>query len=493
MRHLFTKYPRKTARFIEILIPSLSWLIITMPLWLSFINPEIVGYILITFNVYWFYKSFSLALSAIRSFVTLQAHTKVDWLKEIETHPHFSKLYHVIIVPEYKEPLHILKRTLENLASMEFPLERIILVLATEVKDPESEETAKTLTHEFKGKFGHFLVTRHELVPGEIAGKSSNMAHAAKTVNDYLQEHKISTEFTTVTSCDADALIHPKYFASMSEKILQDPDRYTSFYQGAILFYSNIWRIPLPNRFLNILNSIWNLASLSQSDRLINFSTYSLMFDTARDVDFWSADVIPEDYHMFFKVYFAKGKNVHTEPIFLPILVDAAESRGLLRTIVNQYEQSKRWAWGVSDIPFVIRGMFMHHTIPLTDRVKHLVFLLEHHILWPANWFLLTIGGSIPPLVNPAFARKEFGFYLPKLSSGILTLSTIVLLVVFYIDWKLKPPKPEHVKNWTLPFLYLQWFTLPIIAFFLSALPGLDAHTRLLLGKRLEYRVTEKV
>ena len=31
------------------------------------------------------------------------------------------------------------------------------------------------------------------------------------------------------------------------------------------------------------------------------------------------------------------------------------------------------------------------------------------------------------------------------------------------------------------------------ISFFLSALPGLDAHTRLMLGKRLEYRVTEKV
>jgi len=44
-----------------------------------------------------------------------------------------------------------------------------------------------------------------------------------------------------------------------------------------------------------------------------------------------------------------------------------------------------------------------------------------------------------------------------------------------------------------LPFLYLQWFTIPVVSFFLSALPGLDAHTRLMFGKRLEYRVTEKV
>jgi len=31
------------------------------------------------------------------------------------------------------------------------------------------------------------------------------------------------------------------------------------------------------------------------------------------------------------------------------------------------------------------------------------------------------------------------------------------------------------------------------VGFFFSALPGIDAHTRLMLGKYIEYRVTEKV
>jgi hypothetical protein len=34
---------------------------------------------------------------------------------------------------------------------------------------------------------------------------------------------------------------------------------------------------------------------------------------------------------------------------------------------------------------------------------------------------------------------------------------------------------------------------MPIAGFFFSALPGLDAHTRLMLGKYMEYKVTEKV
>lgn len=493
MRDIVKRYPEKSRRLIEILIPSTSWLIITMPFWLSFWNPVAMGYILITFNVYWFYKSLTLAISAIKSFVTLQAHVKVNWLSQIEKLDTFTSVYHIVILPEYKEPLHILKRTIENLLMSDFPNERLIIVLATESKDPLAEETSNELYNEFKDKVGKFLVTRHTLTLDEVAGKSSNMAHAAREVTQKLIEWNIPAEHALITSCDADALIHPKYFSCVTQRFLTTEDRYYSFYQGAILFYSNIWRIPLPNRFMNILSSIWNLASLSQTGRLINFSTYTVPLVTARDAGFWGVDVVPEDYHMFFKVYFNRGEKVHTMPIFLPILVDAAESRGFFRTIVNQYEQVKRWAWGVSDVPYVIRGMFLHPQIPLLDRLRRVTQLLEHHILWPSNWFLLTIGGIVPPIINPAFGRTVFGHNLAQLSSGILTLSAGFVFVMLYIDWKLKPPKPEHIKNWTLPFLYLQWFTLPIIAFFLTALPGLDAHTRLLLGKRLEYRVTEKV
>jgi len=34
---------------------------------------------------------------------------------------------------------------------------------------------------------------------------------------------------------------------------------------------------------------------------------------------------------------------------------------------------------------------------------------------------------------------------------------------------------------------------MPLVGLFFSALPGLDAHTRLMLGKYIEYKVTEKV
>jgi len=480
-------------RFIEIIIPLSSWLLITMPLWLSFWHPALVAYLIITFDIYWFYKSFSLAYFAVRSFLTMQAHIKVDWLTEAKKHKQFSHLRHVIIIPEYKEPIHILERTIDALVAQDFPKKNIFIVLATEQKDEQREEVSRMLKQKYGKQFGKFIVTVHPLIPGEVAGKSSNMAYAGKYIVSELQKEHVDLSYTTVTSCDADAIIHPKYFSYLSSLFLDDPDRLYHFYQGAILFYSNIWRIPLPNKIYNTISSILNFSLLSQTQRLINFSTYSACLQTIMEAGYWGVDVIPEDYHIFFKVYFSKGKRVATKGIFLPVIVDAAESHGFFRTFINQYEQSKRWAWGVSDVPFVIMNAWAHTEIPLFDRLRRVMLLLEQHIFWPTNWFLLTLGSTLPPLVNPVFARTVLGHNLARISSGILTLSAIFLIIVFIIDWRIKPPRPKEFAMWKLPFLYLQWFTFPVISFFLSALPGLDAHTRLMLGKRLEYRVTEKV
>lgn len=493
MRQLFIKHPNLMQRGLEIIIPACSWLLITMPLWLSFWHPALVAYLIITFDVYWFYKSFTMAYYAIKSYLTMTVYIKTDWLTLAEKSPGYQDLYHAIIIPEYHEPIHILERTIENLSKQDFPKERLIVVLAQESKDPEADSTAQTLKDKYAHIFEHFLITKHDLVVGEVAGKSSNMAWAGKELVAKLSGWKIPLENITVTSCDADALLHPKYFSVLTYKYLNDPKREFHFYEGAILFYSNIWRVPLPSRVFNTMNSIHSLSLLSQASRFIIFSTYSLALKTAVEAGYWGLDVIPEDYHLFFRVYFTKGSEVKTIGLFLPILVDAAESNGFFKTIINQYEQSKRWAWGVSDIPFVVRGVFLHPEIPFRDRFVRLFRLLEHHVFWPSNWFILTIGSTIPPLVNPLFGRTILGHNLAQISSGILTLSTIFILVVIIIDIRTKPQRPKEFAVWKLPFLYLQWLTIPIVSFFLSALPGLDAHTRLMLGKRLEYRVTEKV
>ena len=303
----------------------------------------------------------------------------------------------------------------------------------------------------------------------------------------------MNINYITVTSCDSDHKFHPNHFAALTYKFLDNPKRHQYFWQPAVMFYNNIWELPAITRVLNTLMSIWNLSQLPRKDRLISAQNYSLSMKLLHEVDYWDADKIPEDWGIFFKAFYKKGGGVEVEPIYLPLHADAALSSSFWSTLKNQYEQIKRWAWGVSDDPWIIKNYFLTPHIPFLDKTMRLITVIWAHFLWPVNWFIITIGLTLPTLINPAFGRTALGYSVPKASSFILTVSLVFLIIMLVIDYIYKPKRPEGVSVWRTILFPLEFLLMPVAGFFFSALPGLDAHTRLMLGKYLEYRVTDKV
>jgi hypothetical protein len=118
---------------------------------------------------------------------------------------------------------------------------------------------------------------------------------------------------------------------------------------------------------------------------------------------------------------------------------------------------------------------------------------METHLLWPTSFFILTLSGFVPSIINPVFKRTMLGFLLPKLTSFVLTLSSLMLLLYIYLDIKLRQKLAQKTHFKKLPLLFVQWYLLPVVSFILSSLPALDAHTRIMFGKKLHYKVTEKV
>jgi cellulose synthase/poly-beta-1,6-N-acetylglucosamine synthase-like glycosyltransferase len=496
MREFILKHDKKIHRILEILPGFTSWNLILFPVWASFIWPTAVAYFMLMFNVFWFYKSIVFAFTTVLSHLRIKASEKLDWVKEAQGFSEWTRVNHLIIVAAAREPIDILRRTFKAIAAQDLPHAQIHVILALEAIETEAERQDKEdkLRKEFGKSLPNFYVTVHKLTPDETKGKHANQRFAAMWAYDELIKNgKLDIEYLTITSCDADHVYHPKYFSYLTYKFLDEPHRYRRFWQSAILFYNNFWRIPALSRVANTFGSLWNMALLARKERMINQQNYSLSFKLLHEIGYWDPQVIPEDYHIFFKAYFATRGEVEVEPIYLPLYADAAESTNFLKTVKNQYEQFKRWAWGVSDDPYVIKNYFLTPGVPFIDKTIRVLRLMEDHFLWPVNWFLITLGVNIPSIFNPAFSRTSLGFNLPRMSSVILTICLGSLLVVLIVDARQRPPRPKEISRWRVILIPFEFILMPIAGFIFGALPGLDAHTRLMLGRYLEYRVTEKV
>ena len=102
MRSLYA-VSKQTRRMLEIIIPGLSWLLITMPsgfrsvtrLLLPISSSPLTSTGFIN-HLPWLYTRFVPILRLL--------HIKVDWRSQAAKEPGFKEVYHAIIIPEHNEP-----------------------------------------------------------------------------------------------------------------------------------------------------------------------------------------------------------------------------------------------------------------------------------------------------------------------------------------------------------------------------------------------------
>ena len=481
-------------RIFEVLPPALAWVAITSPAWAAIIAPQVLGYFLVAFSGYWLWRSVEFAVGLLIGLARMHLAQRRDWAEAGSRLTGFERLHHVALVPTYKESDEILSETLEHLARQTVPRERIGVVLAFEQRDPEGLARAERLSQRFAHRFGQWLVTVHPDVPGEVKGKSSNLAWAARRVEEELiATGKLDDNDLLVTVCDADSRVDGQYMAALGQQVLSNAYGRLHIYQPAILFYANHARLPLPLRAVSSVFSLYSLARLAASHRLIPQSTYSLTWSAARRVSFWDVDVVPEDSHMFFKVWLHLGERVRTRAIYLPVYADAAEGVTPWGSASSTYQQIRRWAWGVSDIPYLALRTLRARHIPWHIRVARVGWYVEEHLVWPSHWFLLTLGGLLPPLINPEYARTALGIWQTTVYSTLLGLCLPSLILAILVDMLLKWRTDGEHDLLSVVLGMAGFALLPLTGLALVALPALDAHTRLLFGRSLAYQVTEKV
>lgn len=490
---LFTRYPIKTNRSLAALPGLVSWSLILFPVWGGFFIPYVVAYFILFFDVYWFYRSFSLVFTAYVASKKIKKAESENWLEKIEKLDNFEKVNHIVIIPNYKETEEKLRRIVGTIAAQTFPLKRIYIVLAMEKREESGKKKATNLNKEFEGIFGGITSTFHPDILGEVKGKSSNESYGAKEFDrEFIQTNIIDIDYATITTADADSMFDRQYFSYLGYDFLKEPKKYNRFWQSANVDHNNFWSVPAATRVFSFFSSLWRTGLLVQGDRLIATSTYSLSFKLLKEIGFWDTDVIPEDYRIFFKAFFAKKGNIAANPIFLKTSMDSPLSPTYIGSLKNKYSQIRRWSYGASDDPLFIKWYLTVPAVPFIRKTKILYHVLLDHFLWPANWFILTVATAIITLVNPEFSRTSLGYTLPVLARIILTSSIVALIIMVIIDYR---NRPKHLSKSRLRELLfpLEFILMPIAGFFLNSLPAIISHTQLMLGRKMEYKVTEKL
>jgi hypothetical protein len=485
------------------MIPGFSaWMVIIFPIWGSFVFPKVVAYSVIAFLVYWLYQSFKTSFYSIKGYFKIKQsiatnwfdlykkNHKKDWLK-------YDLINHVIIISSYKEPVEVIEMAMGSLAAqVDLDLKKLHVVLAQEERagDENNQNTINYFSKKYKNVFGDLIFTEHPAgLNGETAGKHSNEGWAAKYFKkNYIETGKYNIENLTLTSCDVDTVFNSKYFSGLTYKFGSNPNRYYRFWQSPIFWHHNINQVPAPIRIIGIMGNIIHIANIQEPDGLFfNYSCYSSSYKLIDSANYWDIDMIPEDWHIFLQTFFASGGKAMVEPLFLPTVVDAPDGKDYFSALKNRYSQCVRHAWGAIDVPYAIEQARIHPEIPLLTRSLRIFKLIQTHLIWSSNWFVLTIGTSLPVILNPHFFQTAIGYNLPRISNFILTICLIPLFIIIILDWKLRPINQKKgffniLKN------ILQWPLMPLATLTMSVLPGLHSHTKLLLGKGLDYKTTEK-
>ena len=145
------------------------------------------------------------------------------------------------------------------------------------------------------------------------------------------------------------------------------------------------------------------------------------------------------------------------------------------------------------NFPIVARAFLQSKKIPLYERARLSFKLFEGHLSWATSGFILSIIGWLPVI----FARNEFAasvvyYNVPAIANTIFSLGFFAVCISIVLSLSLLP-KTKMRYDWLLKLGHaLEWLLVPLILVLFSALPALDAQTRLMLGRYLEFWVTDK-
>lgn len=485
-------------RFFEIIPGALVWFTLLSGILLSFIKPIwAIGFIIV-FDLLWLVRVFYLTLHLLISYRKYRKEISIDWAQRIKELKGSESIWHLIFIPTYKEDLSVLTSTFEGLKRAQYPRERMMVVLAGEERDRmKFERNAAEILKGYGNAFGALIVTLHPRdLPGEVAGKGANINWAATQALNHINKNRIKIDDVIVSSFDVDTVVHPNYFSALAYYYLKHPARTRTSFQPVPLYNNNIWDAPALMRVVANSTTFWLMSEQTRPERLFTFSSHSMSLRALVDVGFWQKDIVTEDSRIFLQCFFKYDGDYTVTPFHMPVSMDTVLGKNLWRSLVNQYKQQRRWAWGIEHFPYMIWRFIQSPRIPLGEKLRKLWILLEGMYSWATAPVLILVLGWLPLQVAKYTAPSEHATVIaqnaPIVLETIMRVALVGIFVAAILSTILLPPRTHHTSKIRYFFVIIQWILFPVTMIMFGSLAAIDAQTRLMFGRYLGFTVTEK-
>lgn len=492
MRQAFGQYGKN--RFWEIVPGAISWTVIFGTLFLAFFAPEAAIVFIILFDLYWMLRVFYFVIHVGAAYRAYRQTLAVDWWEKVQQMDEYDRIYHVVMLPFYKEELPILEEALHALLSSKYRTDRMVVVLGGEGRVGNyAEECGRTLAEKYASRFAGFFHTVHPPnIPGEIIGKGSNLKHMAGELKKWIDAKGIPYDDIIVSAFDVDTLAHPQYFAKLTELFLTVPEPTRTSFQPVTVFSNNIWTATAPVRIAAFGTTFWLLSELVRSERMWTFSSHSMSWRMLVDVGFWEPDLVSEDSRIFMQAFLRYDGNYRVTPVFLPAGMDTVVGQSYVDSLSALYKQQRRWAWGVEHVPYMIDQFKRHPRIPFRAKFAYLFNHIEGMVTWSTAPIIIFVLGYLPFATLQGVTQSTLVVNSPFTLEFMMRGATLGVFVTGALSFMFLPPRPLYIHRGQWIMMFLQWLLLPITFMFFGAFPALDAQTRMMLGKYLGFNVTVK-
>lgn len=500
------RYSTFWFRFFEILPGATVWLALIAPFIVSFYRPLAVTVFILVFDSYWVITAFNYAFLLLRGFLGLRKNLRRDWhallaytltLSEAEKKAEgiidYREVYQAVILATYREDQSILEESIDSILASDFPSDHIFMVVATEGRAAgTARPIAAALTAKYADRFHCFITTEHpDNIVGEVKAKGANVTWAARQLTAEVLRQGIPFNRVVVSTADADSRFHKDYFLCLTYLYAVLPDRVQCAFQPVSMYFNNIWDTPAFSRILAFGTTFWGMIESIRDYRLITFSTHAMSLRTLVDIDYWCTSIVNEDSRQYFRAWFHYDGKFRNVPLFIPMYMDAVNVGSARETLRNLYQQQQRWAYGVEHFPYIVLESLRRTRIRGLDRFMLVWRAFQGSFSWATASFFVSIVGWIPILLNKDFRQQVAVANFIVITKLLLTTTWIGLVLSAIIMTKILPPAPRGRGHLAI-FMLTQWVMVPFVSIFFS-FPGLDAQTRLMLGKYLGFKVTEKV